>query len=279
MNRARNNFFSSAGFTGDQDGSGRRRGELDDADDIAHRFRFADETSEPSRIAKLACERGDLFAIASAAEGTFKKRTEDGRLQRLFDVPERSGLDGGDSAFVAPTARDNDGGNILKFISKASKKFETIHAGKFDICDEERWFKIRELAESVFATRDTKNDVSPFSKECFVTRAGILFVFNDQDARGVGIFFGHGRDPILFGNLAAAGRQSKAQLLGDRENLCEMKIPNWTAFNMCTSEIENIAYARRTEYNLAVLRGGIVSLLPPVNTSGDRGIAGVVDLN
>ena len=272
--------FPDAGFAGDQNGSRRWSGKFDDAQNILHCFGAADQTSQPSGIAQLTRKRGDLFAVARMAERAIEKRAQHRRLQRLFDIPESSGFDGGDGAIVAAAAGDHNCGNTLQFFGKFVQKGEAVHAGQFDIRNDEARVEIRRIFPALL--RRCQRPAG-----CIPTCAGELRSPRGRSASsstinmrsGACSFIGHERDPVLFGNLAAAGRQSKARLSFARNNMREMKNPNWTAFNMCTSEIENIAYARRTEYNLAVLRGGIVSLLPPVNTSGDRDIAGVVDLN
>ena len=137
VNAAGDDFFAGAGFAGDQNGCGTGRGHFDDAHDFLHRFGAADEIAEAAGFAQLALQNGELARVACFFEATIEERAQDRRFHRLFDVPEGAGFDGGDGAFIAAFAGDDDRRNVAKFVAELFQQVEAVHAGKFDVGDEE----------------------------------------------------------------------------------------------------------------------------------------------
>ena len=182
VNGAGDNFLAGAGFAGDQHGSGTGRGHFDDAHDVLHGLGIADEIAESTGIAQLALQNEEPLFVASLAEGAIEKSAKDWALQRLFDVPEGAGFDGGNGAFLAALAGDDDGRNFVEFVAELLKKVEAIHAGKFDVGDEGVWLKTGKFSEGVFGGAYAKNIVAPALQQLLVAFAGVIFILDNQDA-------------------------------------------------------------------------------------------------
>ena len=114
MDGARQNFLARAGFAGDQHGGGGGRDLLDDAHHVLHGLGAAHQIADAPGFAQLARQRGHLLLVAGAAQGAVQQGVQNGALERLFDVPEGAGFDGGDGALFAALAGDDDGGDGLQ---------------------------------------------------------------------------------------------------------------------------------------------------------------------
>jgi hypothetical protein len=130
----------------------------------------------------LALQNEEALFVASPAESAIEKSAEDGALQRLLDVPESAGFDGGDGAFLAAFAGDDDGRNFMEFVAELLKKVESIHAGKFDVGDKRVRLKTGKFGEGIFGGTNAENIVAPALQQLLVAFACVIFIFDNQDA-------------------------------------------------------------------------------------------------
>ena len=92
---------------------------LHHAHDVLHRFRPPHHVAETSRLSQLARERHDLPPSALESQRAIEQRAQDGRLERLFDIPERTGLDRRDDALLAALACDQNRRQMLELAGVA----------------------------------------------------------------------------------------------------------------------------------------------------------------
>ena len=84
VNAARDDFLARAGFAGDQNGGGARRGHFHDAHDFLHRLGSADEIAEASGFAELPLQDRELARVARFFEAAIQKRAQHRRLSWAF---------------------------------------------------------------------------------------------------------------------------------------------------------------------------------------------------
>ena len=124
--------------------------------------------------------------IAHVAERAFEERAQHRRLQRFFDVPVGAGFDGLHDAFVAAATGDDDDGNAENVVAKLLEQVEAVHAGQLDVRENQAGLEFLKFGEGFFAAADAENFPVPFAQQGFVAFAGVVFIFNDQDALLVG---------------------------------------------------------------------------------------------
>src|SRR5277367_5899487 len=191
VNRTRDHFFPGAGFTGDQHRSGGGRGNFHLAHHVLHRAGGANQDADLAGGAQVAAQGDDSLLIAGVAQGTFNQRAEYRGLQRFFDVPVGAGFDGLDDAFVAAAAGDDDDRDAGDFFAKLGEQVEAVHAGKLDVGENQVGLIFLKFGEGFFAAAHAENFPIPFAQQRLVTFAGVVFVFDDQDALEFGRFSGH----------------------------------------------------------------------------------------
>ncbi len=182
MNRARHHLFSGSCFAGDQHGRGRRRHHLNLPHHFLHRAGRSDQSSELSRFAQLPRQRRDRLLVAHAPQRAVQQRPQHRRLQRLLDVPECAGFDRLHHALVAAASRDDDHRNPLNFFAQMTQQFQAVHARQLDVGENHLRVELRDLRERVLAARHAQHFAIPLAQQSFVALAGVVLVFNDQDA-------------------------------------------------------------------------------------------------
>jgi hypothetical protein len=71
---------------------------------------------------------------------------------------------------------------VLNFIVQLTEQLEPVHPGEFDINQDHIGSEFRELRESFFAAGDAQDLEVQFAKVGFVTLPGVVFVFDNQYA-------------------------------------------------------------------------------------------------
>jgi len=84
------------------------------------------------------------------------------------------------------------------------EQVEAVHAGKLDVGENQVGLVFLKLGEGFFAAAHAENFPIPFAQQRLITFAGVVLVFDDQDALEFGRFSGH-----LRLNLSAVERKSK----------------------------------------------------------------------
>ena len=191
MNRARDHFLARAGLAGDEHGGGGGRCDLHLAHYILHRWGGADQSTKFSSGAQVARESHHGLLVADVAQRAFEQSAQHGRLQRLFDVPVGAGFDRLDDAFIAAAARDNDDGDAEDLVAQLLEQVEAVHAGQFDVREDQAGLEFLKFGKGFFAAADAENFPVPFAQQGLVAFAGIVFIFNDQNALLVGNRSGH----------------------------------------------------------------------------------------
>src|ERR1700722_10769763 len=204
MNGARDHFFAGPGFSGDQNRRGGRRGNFHLTHHFLHRSGSPDQRSNFTGGAQVAAQREDRLLVAGVTQGAFDERAQYRRLQRLFDVPVGSGFDGLDDALVAAAAGDDDYRDAGDFFAELGEQVEAVHAGQLDVRENEVGLIFLKFGEGFFAAAHAQNFPIPLAQQRLITFAGVVFVFDDQDALEFGRFSGH-----LRLNLSARERKSK----------------------------------------------------------------------
>ncbi len=121
------------------------------------------------------------------AQRAFQQCAQHRRLQRLFDVPVGARFDGLDDAFVAAAPGNDDDGNAQNFVAQLLQQVEAVHAGQLDVRENQAGLKFLKFRERFFAAADAENFPVPFAQQGFVALAGVVFIFDDQNALLVGI--------------------------------------------------------------------------------------------
>ena len=108
-------------------------------------------------------QRSHLLLVADLAQSAVEQRPQDGSFERLFDVPESAGLDGGHGAFFAAFPGDDNGGNGGQLVAEALEKRQAVHAGKLDVRNQNGGMIVGETSQGVFRAGNAQDVQAPFA--------------------------------------------------------------------------------------------------------------------
>ncbi len=128
VNGARDQFFSGAAFSRDQYRCRAGRDHLDEAEDLLHALRWADQRAENADVAQLAAA-GFQFALGAAqARGVLQDIAQTRGIDRLLDEVEGAGLHGGNGGVDAALRGQQNNGDLLRLGGYALKQLHAVHA-------------------------------------------------------------------------------------------------------------------------------------------------------
>ena len=143
---------------------------------------FDAPTSSPSRPASRNCrlQHHQLARVARLAQCAIEQRPQHRPLQRLFDVPERSGFDRRHRALFASFARDDDGRNVQQLRPKLFEQVQPVHAGQLDVRDQRIRLIAGEFRQRLLRSAHAKHIKAPSLQQLFVAFARVVFVLDNQ---------------------------------------------------------------------------------------------------
>ena len=176
-------FLAGAGFAGDEDG-GFGRGDLfDEREDLAHVSAGAGHLAHGAGLAELALEALGLFGEAGLGDGAFEEHAEDGGLDGFFEEPEGAELvHGADGGFDIAEGGEDDGGDLDVLGREAAEEFKAVHAGHFEIGDEDGEGLRHELLKGFLAVGGGIGGEAPAAEHTGEAHALGLLVIGDQNA-------------------------------------------------------------------------------------------------
>ncbi len=183
MQGAGDEFLAGAGFAGDEDG-GFGGGDLfNEREDLAHVGAGAGHLAHGAGLAELALEALGLFGEAGLGDGAFEQDAEDGGLDGFFEEPEGAEfVHGADGGFDIAEGGEDDGGDLDVFDGEAAEEFEAVHAGHFEIGDEDGEGLGHELFEGFLAVGGGIGGEAPAAEHAGEAVALGLLVVGDEDA-------------------------------------------------------------------------------------------------
>ena len=176
-------FLAGAAFAGDEDG-GFAGGDLfDEGEDLAHGSGLAGHVAEGAVAGELALETLGFFGEAAVGDGAVQKNAEHGGLDGFFEEPVGTEVvDGGEGGFDVAEGGKDDGGDLNAFAGEAAEEFKAVHAGHFEIGDEDGDGVGEELFESFLAIGGGVGGKAPTADDGGEAGALGFFVVSDEDA-------------------------------------------------------------------------------------------------
>jgi hypothetical protein len=184
MESAGDQFLAGAGFASDQNGGLRWRHLRNERKNTPHRGRVAGHVAHGSVMAELPLQALRLLPDARMCDGSLQQDAKHAGLNRLLHEPEGSQfMDCGHGGlYIAERGQDN--GRDLQILRRqAPQQFKAVHAGHFQIRDENRDRVTQQLLERFLSVGRGVRRKAPASDDACQSVALRLFVIGDEDPR------------------------------------------------------------------------------------------------
>src|SRR6185312_8298052 len=130
-------FLSGSTFAGNKDGNVGWSDALDEGEDLLHFAGSADQGAEHAGVAQFAARNFQLLLGFALAGGVGENLTESYGVDRLLDEVVSAELHSIDGSLDGALGGEDNDGLVLFELAEAFEEVEAIHAGHFEVGDDD----------------------------------------------------------------------------------------------------------------------------------------------